>query len=66
MRKVSGFSFRKNQSRFGLRADRIKAVAEACPNVEILFIAVFVIPGLTRNPVRLKMSIFLDAGSSPA
>jgi hypothetical protein len=26
----------------------------------------FVIPGLTRNPVRFQTIIFLDAGSSPA
>ena len=29
-------------------------------------IPIFVIPGLTRNPVLLQMVMLLDAGSSPA
>jgi hypothetical protein len=40
-------------------AGRNQAGAETC-------LTVFVIPGLTRNPVRINTITLLDAGSSPA
>jgi hypothetical protein len=41
-------------------------VADCVAIDETMHFRVFVIPGLTRNPVSFQRLTFLDAGSSPA
>jgi hypothetical protein len=47
-------------------SDRHSSAADCVAIVKTKRIAVFVIPGLTRNPVLFERLGLLDTGSSPA